>query len=254
MTRDAIGTALVVLGVALARLVWGGGHLAFVKQSLTVPLYLSTAVLVVLGIVTLLEPKGDDEDEEHDHDHATPLSDAVAEHEEHGHAHVGHGPRMGVLLLAPLAVLVLVPAAPLGAFAAANGAANRVVEGTIFGDLPDATDGAVDLLLTEVIGRAVLEPDSIDGADLRTEGFVVPYEEQPGTYLLSRFTVGCCAVDAAPFQLVVLADGDVPAQEEWVRATLRFTGEVVDDGEEELPVFELVVQERIPEPSPPYIY
>lgn len=251
MTRDAIGTALVLLGVVTARLVWGGDHLAFVKQSLTVPLYLSAGVLLVLGVLTLLD-QGTGEEE---HDAVMPLSDAVTEPGEHGHEHVGRGPRMGVLLLAPLAVLVLVPATPLGAFAADIGATNAVPAGTVFGELPAAAaDGAVDLLLTEVIGRAVLEPEGIEGATLRTEGFVVPDADRDGAYLLSRFTVGCCAVDAAPFQLVVLAAGDIPAREQWVRAVLRFTGDVVTDAEEELPVFELVSQELIPEPEIPYIY
>jgi hypothetical protein len=160
-----------------------------------------------------------------------------------------------VLLLAPLAVLVLVPATPLGAFAADIGATNAVPAGTVFGELPAAAaDGAVDLLLTELIGRAVLEPEGIEGATLRTEGFVVPDADRDGAYLLSRFTVGCCAVDAAPFQLVVLAAGDIPAREQWVRAVLRFTGDVVTDAEEELPVFELISQELIPEPEIPYIY
>lgn len=264
MTREAIGAALLLLGAVVARLTFTGEYLSFVKQSLSIPLLLSAAVLVALGGMALRDgirrddDGGDGHDHAHDDDHAaTPLSDAV-DHEvgDHvGHHHVGAGPRMGALLLAPLGVLMLVPAAPLGAFAADNGAANRVAEMTVYGDLPAATGGAVELDLPEMTGRAVLEPESIEGATLRTIGFVVPSEDEPGSYLLSRFTVGCCAVDAAPFQVLVDPGGaPVPELEQWVQAELRFTGEVRNDGEEEIPVFELVTQELIDEPEVPYIY
>lgn len=257
MTKEAVGAALLVLGVVVGRLTFTGEYLAFVKESLAIPLWLSVAVLVGLGLATLLDdlrkPVTDGPD-----DHGALGADAIDHtHGDHGHDHGdGGGPRMGALLLAPVAVLMLVPAAPLGSFAAGNGSANRVAESTVFGELPEAAeDGAVDLLLTEVIGRAVLEPDTIDDASLRTIGFVAPMPDgDPDRYLLSRFTVGCCAVDAAPFQLVVEADGDVPAPEEWVEATLRFTGESIEDGEEQLPIFELVTQELIPQPDVPYIY
>lgn len=256
MTKEAVGAALLVLGVVVGRLTFTGEYLAFVKESLAIPLWLSVAVLIGLGLATLLDDvRGAATDgaaggaaldaEAIDHDHG-----------EHGHDHGdGGGPRMGALLLAPVAVLMLVPAIPLGSFAAANGSANRVAESTVFGELPEAAeDGAVDLLLTEVIGRAVLEPATLDDATVRTIGFVAPMEDDPGRYLLSRFTVGCCAVDAQPFQLVVEADGDVPPPEQWVEAQLQFTGEIIEDGEEQLPVFALVTQDRIPQPDVPYIY
>ena len=256
MTKEAVGAALLVLGVVVGRLTFTGEYLAFVKDSLAIPLWISVAVLVALGLATLLDDlRGPGAAEADGHG----ALDGAVDHthgDGHGHDHGdGGGPRMGVLLLAPVAVLMLVPAIPLGSFAAANGSANRVVESTVFGELPEAAeDGAVDLLLTEVVGRAVLEPETLDDATVRTIGFVAPMEGEADRYLLSRFTVGCCAVDAQPFQLVVEAGGDVPAPEEWVEAALRWTGESIQDGEEQLPVFELVAQELIPQPEVPYIY
>ncbi len=240
----AIGGALTVLGLTLAWLVSVDGHLIFVKQSLTVPLYLSTAVLVVLGGMTLRGRDGG----------AAPLADGADDHDGLHHGHVGHGPRMGILLLAPLVVLLLVPPTALGAFAANNGAANRFVSVATLEELPaPGADGAVDLVLTEVVSRALAEPASIDGVTVRTEGFVVVDDDGSGGYLLSRFAIGCCAVDATPFQLLVRTD-DVPPEEAWVRADLRFTGEVVTADGTPLPVFDLVTQERITEPVEPYLY
>lgn len=259
MTREAVGAALLMLGFVVARLVWTGEYLLFVKGSLAVPLGLSVAVLVLLGGVTLLaDLRENRRARDADVSAAAPPGaddhDAPGSVDLHGHDH-GAAPRMGALLLAPVFVLILVPAAPLGSFAADNGAANRLAESTVYGDLPAAgEDGAVELLLTEVIGRAVLEPASLDGATVRTLGFVAPLDGEAGAYLLSRFAVGCCAVDAAPFQLVVVGVDEVPSEEEWVDATLRFTGEVRGEDADRLPVFEVVRQEVVRQPDVPYIY
>lgn len=260
MTKEAIGAALLLLGAVVVRLVVTGEYLSFVKQSLAIPLLLSAALLLVLGGLELRASmqasKHDDEPGAQDTG-ATPVADAfdqqVGDHA--GHHHVGDGPRMGILLLAPVGVLMLVPAVPLGAFAADNGAANRVPEMSVYEELPAPTDGAVEMLLPEVVGRAVIEPESIQDTPLRAVGFVVVDEDRSDAYLLSRFTVGCCAVDAVPFQLLVVTGGaPVPEQEQWVEAVIRFTGEVLDDGQEQVPVFELVGQELIAAPEVPYVY
>lgn len=254
MTKDAIGVALLILGVVVGRLAISGEHLAFVKQSLTIPLLLSAGLLAVLGVIALRETRTDDDEHvDHDDELVQPLADAHAGHE--GHDHAGAGPRMGALLLAPVAALLLIPAVPLGAFSTESGGTNRVPEQTGFDPLPDAVDGAVELNVPELVGRAVIEPEALDGTDLRTTGFVVPDEARPGTYLLSRFTVGCCAVDAVPFQILVETNGaSVPPLEQWVEAVVRFTGEVADADGEDLPVFELVDQQLIDEPDVPYVY
>lgn len=274
MTREAIGAALLLIGGVIARLTFAGDHLSFVKSSLSVPLLLSALVLVVLGLLELRasvqEGRGDgaagpEDDHGAGHDHAgsgadsspVAMSDAVdpdvGDHA--GHHHVGAGPRMGALLLAPLAVLMLVPAAPLGAFAADQGAANAVPDIKVFDELPDpAEDGAVEVVLPELTGRALIEPETVQDVPIRTIGFVVP-DEQGGTYLLSRFTVGCCAVDAAPFQVRVRPGAAaVPAREQWVDVVLRFTGGVDEADGERIPVFELVDQQLIDEPDVPYVY
>ena len=277
MTREAIGAALILLGGVVARMTFTGEYLDFVKSSLFVPLLLSALVLVVLGGLELRASAQAGADRDHDdgdgHDErvsrgrpsaadAAPgpiaLTDAVdpgvGEHT--GHHHVGAGPRMGALLLAPLAVLMLVPAAPLGAFAAATGAANRVPAADVYDELEAPPDGGpVELVLPEIVGRALVEPGTIDERALRTIGFVVPDPEAPGTYLLSRFTVGCCAVDAAPYQFRVRAEGaGVPAREQWVDVVVRFTGDVEEVDGERMPVFELVDQQLIDEPEVPYVY
>lgn len=253
MTREAIGILLLLFGAVVARLTLAGDHMLFVKGSLGIPLLVSAAIVIGLGLATYLQAGGEDDGD----DHAVPIADSSVDAEaDGGHHHVGHGPRMGALLAAPLVAMLVVPTAPLGALAADNGAANRLPDESVYAPLPEpAGDGAVELLLTEVVGRAVLEPETLDGTTVRTDGFVAAIDDRPGAYLLSRFTVGCCAVDAAPYQLVVDAGPDqVPPEEDWVRATLRPTGEIVADGEEELPVFELVGQDPIPVPENPYIY
>lgn len=263
MTREAVGAALLLLGAVVLRLTITGEYLSFVKSSLAVPLVLSAVVLLALGVAELRasvreQRAREDVDGAAHASGATPASDAVDTEvgAAAGHHHVGAGPRMGALLLAPVAVLMLVPAVPLGAFAADNGATNRVAEVEVYGDLPPGgEDGAVELVLPELTGRALVEPGPLAGTPVRTIGFVVPDEQEPGTYLLSRFTVGCCAVDAAPYQLRVRAgDAGVPEREEWVEVVVRFTGEVDEVDQERIPVFELVDQQPIDEPEVPYVY
>lgn len=275
MTREAIGAALLLLGAVVLRLTITGEYLSFVKSSLMVPLLLSALVLLVLGGLELRASMqaAHDAHDGHDEDEASAASapsaadaapgpramtDAVdPEVGEHaGHHHVGAGPRMGALLLAPLAVLMLVPATPLGAFAADSGAANRVPDISVFDELePPADGGPVEVVLPEIVGRALIEPETIADLPLRTIGFVVPDEAAPGTYRLSRFTVGCCAVDAAPYQLRVQpGDAGVPAREQWVEVVLEFTGEVDEVEGESMPVFAVVEQQLIDEPDVPYVY
>lgn len=284
MTREAIGAALLLLGAVVLRLTITGEYLSFVKASLMIPLLLSALVLLVLGGLELRasirtdEPDEPDEHDGHDGEHGdrldrdsdgaptaavgasgTPaMSDAfdpqVGEHA--GHHHAGAGPRMGALLLAPLAVLMLVPAAPLGAFAADAGAANRVPDISVFDELEATEDGGpVEVVLPEIVGRALIEPETIADRRLRTIGFVVPDEAVPGTYRLSRFTVGCCAVDAVPYQLRVEPRGaGVPDREQWVEVVLEFTGQVDEVDGERMPVFAVVEQQLIDEPDVSYVY
>lgn len=251
MTREAIGALLLLLGSVIVRLVIAGDHLVFVKESLTIPLVLSAALLLTLGLLELRTTASEKRA-------AAPIADAHDHDDDgHGHHHVGAGPRMGMFLLAPVAVLLLVPATPLGAFAAGNGAANAVGDISFFGEMPapDA-DGVVELTVPDLVGRAVLEPDPVVDVPVRTLGFVVPDPDAPGTYLLSRFTVGCCAVDAAPYQVRVEVGGaEVPAEEQWVEAVVVYEGDLVEeDGAEPLPVVTLVSQELVPEPEVPYVY
>lgn len=262
MTREAIGAALLLLGAIVLRLVITGEYLLFVKDSLAPALVASAVVLIGLGLMELRASARERRatelahgDPEHPHDHgATPIADEASDHG--GHAHVGAGPRMGALLLAPLFVLILVPATPLGALAAGNGAANSIPDMQVYDPLPEAEDGAVEVVLPEVIGRALVQPETVEGVPVRTVGFVVPDEDNPGSYLLSRFTVGCCAVDAAPYQLRVDTEGGaVPPVEQWVEVVIRFEGEVedTDDGTRR-PVVELIDEQFIDEPDIPYVY
>ena len=253
MNRDAEATTLIVLAVVVGRLTLEGGHQAYVRTGLFWPLVLSSLVLVAVGLLTLRRGGRDDGAGVHGVD--ADVHPGVVHADVDGH---GHGGRVGFLLLVPVAVLALVAPAPLGAFAADRAPANQIGDpaGLALPELPEPVDGAVELPLGDVLVRTLFgDPSETTDVPLRLTGFVVPAKDGPaGSFLLTRFAVGCCAADAAPRQVLVVGAGEVPATEEWVTVVLTWDGEVLEDGSTRLPVLSASLLEPVPAPDQPYEY
>lgn len=160
-------------------------------------------MLALLGGVILLRPAwGGHADSDHDsHDH-------------------GGGSRVGWLLVAPILAIAVVAPSPLGAFAANRAPTTLPTPPRDFGPLPAATNGAVDLPLTEFVGRARYgQGRSLDGIPVRLVGFATTDARGDG-FLLTRFVISCCAADARPVRVAIRGGQPPwPAPDTWLEVT-----------------------------------
>jgi uncharacterized repeat protein (TIGR03943 family) len=246
VSRELEAAILLVVGLVVGRLVIDGGYLWYVKPSLFWPLLLATGAIIAVGSVSLWRQwRGAPPEPEHG---------AEIDHDAHG----GHATRVGLLLLAPVAVLVLMAPSPLGAFAADRASSNQLGEPSfddIFGPLPDPVDGAVVLAISDVVLRASHdESRSLEGVPVRLTGFVVTDDHIVDGYRLTRFVVGCCAADGQPVQVLVTGVGEVPAEDTWVEVVARWDGTMADRAPSRLPVLQLERQRAIDDPPEPYEY
>lgn len=243
------GTLVLVLGFVALRLVVTGSFDRYVKPGMRWPLVLAGVVLVGLGLATSIF--GDDDGDaahhaDHDHDH---------EHAGEGHDH-RHVPRIGWLLVLPLAVLLLVAPPALGADAASREAAPMPqYQGTAFPPVEADATGVAALPLTEFVDRALWdEAHSLDDQPVRLQGLVAHSDEVPGGFLLTRFVVTCCAADAIPVQVAVVGGG-TPPQDSWVEVEGTLVPPPpVDPDATELPRLEVdaTAVRSIDEPANPY--
>jgi uncharacterized repeat protein (TIGR03943 family) len=151
--------------------------------------------------------------------------------------------------------LITMPQIPLGSFAAGLGAGRTPVRAAIdFPPLPDSKDGAIDLPVSEFVSRALYAPETLEGKPVRLVGFVTPDFEAPSGWLLTRFSIGCCAADAFPLKVAVL--NEVPRQaDEWIEVVGIFKpGASQEAGNSAPPQLGVVEARSIPQPDNPYEY
>nr|WP_246401396.1 TIGR03943 family protein [Jiangella mangrovi] len=220
---------LLAVGAVAVRFGFADAALAYLKPSFQPILLIAGVVLVLLGGHGLL--RGDD-----------------GGHEGHGH---DDSPGVAWLLAVPLLVLLLIAPPALGSFAAGRQGPVATVSASGFVELPPAREGAVDLGMRDFVTRALQDPDrSLEGVPVRVVGFVVPDDSGDG-YLLSRFTVACCAADATAYTARVVGDGDRTA-DTWVEITGRW--EPADGSGGDAPVLVADRVTVVPTPEEPYEY
>lgn len=265
MNRRAQGLLLLLTGLVAFRLVVTGTYDAYVQSAMRWPLLAASAFLVALGVGTAFHAawredrraRGDDPADDPADAHAAPDPAPVTDDHGHDHDHGHqHRPFVGWLLALPLAVLLLVAPASLGADAATRQEAyTPEIAGTVFPPLPEPTDGAVDLRIGEFVDRALWdEGGSLDDTPVRLTGFVV-HDPAVDGFVLARFRIACCAADAIPIKVAVLDDGGRPPEDQW----LEVVGVAVDrpptePGADEIPQVELTLTsyEAVDEPASPY--
>jgi uncharacterized repeat protein (TIGR03943 family) len=130
--------------------------------------------------------------------------------------------RVSILFWAiAVAAGVLLPARPLGV----STAAQRGIEAIPLGRLEDVPEFRVDIrpetLTIKDWVRALQtdpEPERIAGKPVRVIGFVYRDARLPGDwFLVARFVVQCCAVDAQPIGIPVrLTESQIPGAGSWV--------------------------------------
>ena len=263
MSREIGDVVLLVLGVTVVRVVYAGGHTAYVKPSWGPYLAAAGVAVVLLAIADLvgqlrspraeaattgssLEPvpeaaAGAAPADGHDHDGG------------HDHSHV---PGVAALLVLPVLVLYVVAPPPLGAWAAAREPARAEVVSAGIPPLEVGQDGVADTDLLDVVQRMWSAPETVADVPVRVLGFVTPGEETPAA--LARITVSCCAADGRPVKLDLTGPGaaSLPPEGEWVEVEGRWTAGMEDpvDGLSP-PVTVLEVSSVTPaqEPEEPYL-
>jgi uncharacterized repeat protein (TIGR03943 family) len=222
------GLISLLLGTVLLRLVATGVHGRYVRVGMGTWLAVAGATVVVLGLATLLRSLR----------HA-PQPDA------HDHRGRGEGDRVGWLLLAPVAALLLVAPPPLGSYGVDRGARVDVRPGrAVFALLRPGAEPARMTLLE--FGQRAFDHDgaSFNGAAVRLTGFVAGAER--GGFRLARYQIACCAADATPVVLRVLGVR-APARDRWVTVTGTF-----QPGGGELPVLAASNVVEVQAPRDPY--
>lgn len=233
MKREGQDTLLLFVGVMILQVGLTDLHLRYVKPQMQPLLLIAGLVITVLAVVSIVRSVRGSRSavvtaSPTEHVEGGVLGSAVAD-DEHDHAHM---PRTAWLLAMPLLVLTLVTPPSLGAFAAARGSTTAVeAPSDAVPPLPAPVNGAVELTLTEFSTRALYAPDSMDGAQLRLTGFVLP--EQQG-WSLARIALACCEADGRPVRVKAVG-AEAPAADSWVVLEGRLDG-VDGEGRKRIPV------------------
>jgi uncharacterized repeat protein (TIGR03943 family) len=223
---------MLVTGVIIFRTVLVDGHVTYVRPGLGWLLVLAAGVLILVSLASLW---------------------SGTSHKEPGH---GHSPRVGWLIMLPVLALISVPEVPLGAFAAGLGGGQTPVPRAAvdFAPLVDPENGARNLSVNEFVSRSLYAPESLEGEPVRLAGFAAPDTNAPSGYLLTRFTIGCCAADAWPMQVAVVNDAPREA-DSWIEVVGVYQPGVAQaPGESSPPQLKVVEARTISAPDNPYEY
>jgi uncharacterized repeat protein (TIGR03943 family) len=195
------GLISLLVGTVLLRLVATGTYGRYVRVGMGPWLAIAGVAVIVLGLVTLVGAlRGAGEAEAHDH---------------------RGGNRIGWLLLAPIAALLLVAPPTLGSFGVDRDTRVNIRAGAAV--LPRLHPGGTPIAMTLLeYGQRAFDHDgaSFNGATVQLTGFVAGVE--PGGFRLARYQIACCAADAAPVVLRVVGVRSVPPRDQWVRVTGNF--------------------------------
>ena len=223
------GLISLLVGTVLLRLTLTGTYGRYVRVGMGPWLTVAGVAVIALGLVTLARTIG-----------RTPTVDA------HDHHRGGTGERMGWLLLAPIAALLLVAPPTLGSYGVGRGAEVDIRSGArVFAPLAPGA-GPVPMTLLEY-GQRAFDHDgaSFNGAAVQLTGFVAGPEQ--GGFRLARYQIACCAADAAPVVLRVVGIRDAPPRDRWVRVI-----GVYQPGGGEVPDLAASSVVEIPPPEDPY--
>jgi uncharacterized membrane protein YcgQ (UPF0703/DUF1980 family) len=97
--------------------------------------------------------------------------------------------------------------------------------------------------------------DYLTTHDVVLTGFVTrPGAFGPGSFVLTRFLLSCCAADAIPINLAIVGARTAPRPNRWVEVQARLVvrPEALVGGTPDIPVLRTVAVRGIHEPSGPY--
>lgn len=227
MRRDLGAGLLVVVGLVLAVSTLSGGYLDYVRPAHRWWLLATAALLLVAGAAGLFgwarHPDPDDGPRAarlptHGPLAATPEVLAAAREADREHGH-GHRPVVGWLLVVPVLLVLLVPASPLGSWAAARQGPTVPATATAPGPLPPG--GPLDLAVPDYAVRAAYDGgQGLADREVTLTGFVTPADD--GGWYVTRTAISCCAADARNY-LVAVDGAPAPPRDAWVLVVGRWS-------------------------------
>lgn len=253
MTNAYRLTQTVIMGALalyLAEKLWSGAVFFYINERF-LPLIAfgaMAALALAVGAAWLGRrgPDGAAHDHDHDHDH------------DHPPAAGQRFPVWTVALVAlPVVLGVLIPARPLGASAVDNRGLNTTGPVT-------AAGGGVATLEIAPTDRSILDwirafnyaedPARFTGQPADVIGFVYRDERLGGAqFMVGRFTVTCCAADAAAVAMMVeWPEAGQFAENTWVR--VRGPVRVAELNGRPIPLIAAAAVETVPQPDQPYMY
>jgi len=226
VTSEAGGAVTLLTGVIAVRLALTGDYKRYVRPGMGPLLLMAGVVMALLGLTVVVRS-------------LRRRPDWVAEEEEHVPE------RVGWLLLVPVLAVLLVAPPALGAFAVSRTAAVHVETGQLFPRLP-ASPTPHAMTLVELLQRAGdRDGASMEGATVALTGFVAG--GRPQGFELARYSISCCAADAAAAVVSVATPQRPPARDRWVTVT-----GVYRRGTEDRPVVDATNVVEVPPPDDPY--
>lgn len=241
-----LASALAVLTVGLAVT----GRLSLYINPESAWFAVGMSVIVLIGAVASFAlPLGAENDHGHDHGEASA--------HEHDHAHIRHPVALagtvvaGVLASAVvIGALALPPSSLSPQFASTSTSTTPV----LFGGRDVVTLASTGDTATFGVGEwatvfaTATDPASFDGDAVTLTGFVAPGDAGTG-FLLSRFVITHCVIDAQLAAVPIAWGGTAAPEGEWATVT----GTVRSDSDGRLHIAAESV-EAVPEPEDPYEY
>ncbi len=241
-----LASALAVLTIGLAVT----GRLSLYINPESAWFAVGMSVIVLIGaIASFALPLGAEDDHGHDHGEASA--------HEHDHAHVRHPVALaGTVVAGVLASAVVVGALALPPSSLSPQFASTSTSTTpvLFGGRDVVTLASTGDTATFGVGEwatvfaTATDPASFDGDAVTLTGFVAPGDAGTG-FLLSRFVITHCVIDAQLAAVPIAWGGTAAPEGEWATVT----GTVRSDSDGRLHIAAESV-EAVPEPEDPYEY
>lgn len=241
-----LASALAVLTIGLAVT----GRLSLYINPESAWFAVGMSVIVLIGAVASFAlPLGAEDDHGHDHGEASA--------HEHDHAHIRHPVALaGTVVAGVLASAVVVGALALPPSSLSPQFASTSTSTTpvLFGGRDVVTLASTGDTATFGVGEwatvfaTATDPASFDGDAVTLTGFVAPGDAGTG-FLLSRFVITHCVIDAQLAAVPIAWGGTAAPEGEWATVT----GTVRSDSDGRLHIAAESV-EAVPEPEDPYEY
>lgn len=246
MNRQTQAAILFLVGGAMLHAGTTDLYLRYVKAGLQPLLLAAGAVLIMAAVATawyeLRRVRAA---------RRQPGDEVQQEHEDDGHGHAHHEPRISWLLVLPLLALILVAPPALGSYSAVR-SGTALQPPLAYPALPSGDP--VKLGLVDYAGRAAYgHGRTLEGRKVEVTGFVAL--DHGGTPYLVRMALNCCAADAQPVKIGL--SGKLPPvlqPDSWLDVTGTYTARRTKDPVNGgiIPYLDVIQAKPVPTPSDPY--